>query len=278
MLFLGALLALGVGVTLGMLGGGGSILTLPLLVYVLSVDARSAIATSLLVVGVTSVVGLAAHARKGHVQWSTGLLLGVSGMAGAALGARVARHLPETALLVGFAAVMLVTAARMLLGSKKGEATRRRASALTRAAIGGSIGVVSGLVGAGGGFLIVPALVTFAGLPMREAVATSLLVIAMQAFAGFAGHVGHVTLDPTLTIVVTAATAVGGLLGARFSTRVDAAALKRGFGVLVLVTAVGMLLKQAPRGLLQRPEVPLLAIAFAAILVTLAVARRARPG
>ncbi len=277
MLFLGALLALGVGVTLGMLGGGGSILTLPLLVYVLKVDARAAIATSLLVVGVTSVVGLAAHARKGHVQWSTGLLLGGSGMAGAALGARVARHLPETVLLIGFAAVMLVTAARMLLG-KKQEAPRRRAGAITRVAIGGSIGVVSGLVGAGGGFLIVPALVTFAGLPMREAVATSLLVIAMQAFAGFAGHVGHVALDPTLTTVVTAATAVGGLLGARFSTRVDAAALKRGFGVLVLLTAIGMLLKQAPRGLLQRPEAPLLAIALAAILLTLAVARRAQRG
>lgn len=272
MLLLGALLALAIGVTLGMLGGGGSILTLPLLVFVLAVEPRAAIATSLLVVAVTSIVGLVSHARGGRVRWITGLVLGVSGVAGASLGARAAHHIPSGVLLVAFAVVMLGTAARMLSG-RADTTVAREATLLVRVAIGAGIGVVSGLVGAGGGFLVVPALVAFAALPMRDAVGTSLLVIAMQATAGFLGHVGHVTLDVPLVATITIATAIGGLLGARFSARLNAETLRRGFGLLVLVTALAMLLKQAPRALLNRPETALVAIAALAVAVSLVIAR-----
>lgn len=271
MLLVGALLAVAIGVTLGLLGGGGSILTLPLLVYVLRVEPRSAIAASLLVVGVTSAIGLIPHVRARRVQWSTGIVLGVSGMFGAAAGARLAHQLPAGLLLGGFAMVMIVTAIAMFR-PVSARASRNTGFGL-RALIGAGVGVVSGLFGAGGGFLVVPALVTFAGLGMREAIATSLLVIAMQALAGFATHAAHVTLDVPLVTTIAAATSVGAVLGARWSNRIEAHSLRRGFGILVLVTGTAMLLKQVPGTLLQRPELPLVALVMVAMAFAFFVSR-----
>jgi uncharacterized protein len=278
MIVIGALLALGIGISLGLLGGGGSILTLPLLVSLLRVEPRAAIATSLLVVAVTSTASLVTHARGGHVQWSTGVLLGLSGMLGAAFGARLAHHISPTLLLIGFSMLMVVTAIRML-GGRGASSNRHQTRWPTRALIGTFVGVLSGLFGAGGGFLIVPALVTFAGLGMREAIATSLLVISMQAFAGFATHAGQVALNMPLVMTITVATAIGGLLGSRWSKRVDANALRKGFGVLVLVTGSGMLIHHLPTSVMARPEVPLVAIATAAVLIAIGIARgRQRAG
>ncbi len=263
MLILGAALAVLIGATLGLLGGGGSTLTLPLLVYVLRVEPRAAIATSLIVVGVTSVFALVPHVRARRVDWVIGTTVGLFGMAGAALGARVAHHLPPTLLLLGFALLMISTAARMLFGAAAPPRSRR-AGHVTHASIGVCVGVLAGLFGAGGGFLIVPALVAFAGLAMREAIATSLLAIAMQAFAGFAAHAGHVNLDARLIVTITVATSVGALLGARAVGKVDVEVLRRGFGALLLSTGIAMTLMQIPRPLLHRPEVPVLALALAA--------------
>jgi hypothetical protein len=252
MLLLAALLSLLIGLSLGILGGGGSILTLPILVYVLDVEPKTAIAMSLFVVGVTSATGAIAHARGGRVRFRTGLVFGVTAMVGAYGGGQIAHFLPATVLLIAFAAVMLITSMAMMRG-RRGAGTGAApagASIGKVLAIGAAVGLVSGLVGAGGGFLIVPALALFGGLAMPEAVGTSLLVIALQSFAGFAGHAGHVHLDWTLTAVVSASAVAGSFAGARLGRGLSPDALRRGFAWFVLAMALFLLAKQLPAGAL----------------------------
>jgi uncharacterized membrane protein YfcA len=264
MLLLAAILALVVGVTLGLLGGGGSILTLPMLVYVVHVADKPAIASSLFVVGVTSLVGAVSHARAGNVRFGVGVLFGVAGMGGAVGGSYVAHLLPGSALLVGFAAVMLVTSLAMMR-KRGGDAEGSGQVALPKAiAIGAAVGFVSGLIGAGGGFLIVPALTLAGGLGMRHAIGTSLLVITMQSAAGFVGHlVNHTPVPWTLVLVVGATSVVGSLVGARMAPHVPPARLRAGFAWLVLAMGVFMLAKQLP------PVYPLAAAAIALVAVAL---------
>lgn len=245
MLYLAAALALVIGLTLGLLGGGGSILTLPVLVYVLHVDPKQAIASSLLVVGTTALASAAAHARAGNVDYRTGAMFGVAGMAGAFGGGRVAGHLPGELLLGGFAAVMLVTAIAMMRPRREPAAGEvRRASPVRVIGAGLAVGALSGLVGAGGGFLVVPALALFGGLTMRRAIGTSLMVIALQSFAGFAGHVTHTHIDWPLTALVAGLAVVGSLAGARLAHLLSTAALRRGFAWFVLAMAVFMIGRQ----------------------------------
>jgi hypothetical protein len=281
MLAVAALLSLLIGLSLGLLGGGGSILTLPILVYVLGVEPRSAIAMSLFVVGVTSVTGSIAHARAGRVRARTGLVFGATAMAGAYAGGQVTRYLPATALLLAFATVMLVTSIAMMRGRRAprpGEAPAEAKPAKVLA-IGLAVGLVAGLVGAGGGFLIVPALALFGGLAMPEAVGTSLLVIALQSFAGFAGHAGHVHLDWTLTLVVSAAAVAGSFAGVRLGRRVSPDGLRKGFAWFVLAMAVFLLGKQLPAAIVAaiREHLALAVVGIAAaVLLTLALRRRPR--
>lgn len=232
-------LAVLVGVSLGLLGGGGSILTVPLLAYVAGLDAKQAIATSLLVVGVTSAVGAISHARAGHVQWRTGLVFGAAGMAGAYGGGMVARFIPGSVLLIGFAVIMIATAVAMLRGRKDvGSSGADRPLPVVKIVLEGLVvGWVTGLVGAGGGFLVVPALALLGGLPMPIAVGTSLIVIAMKSFAGLAGYLSSVQIDWALAGAVTAAALVGGLVGARLTDRLNPDALRKGFGWFVLAMA-----------------------------------------
>ncbi len=229
-------LAVLVGISLGLLGGGGSILTVPLLAYVAGMDAKQAIATSLLVVGATSAVGAISHARAGRVRWRTGLVFGVAGMAGAYAGGLLARFIPGTVLLIGFALIMMATAVAMLRG-RKDVSTAEAAQSLPVFTIvleGLVVGLVTGLVGAGGGFLVVPALALLGGLPMPVAVGTSLVVIAMKSFAGFAGYLSSVHIDWRLAGAVTAAALVGGLIGARLTAMVNPDSLRKAFGWFVL--------------------------------------------
>ena len=220
-------LAVFVGIALGLLGGGGSILTVPLLAYVAGMDAKQAIATSLLVVGVTSAIGAISHARAGRVQWRTGLIFGGAGMAGAYGGG----------LLIGFAVMMIAAAIAMLRGRKgvSEASTTHRMPVATIIAEGLAVGLVTGLVGAGGGFLVVPALALLGGLPMPIAVGTSLVVIAMKSFAGLAGYLSTVQINWTVALAVTAAAVVGALIGARLTALVDPDALRKAFGWFVLV-------------------------------------------
>jgi uncharacterized membrane protein YfcA len=276
MLILGVALSVLVGVAIGLLGGGGSILTVTLLVYVLALPAHEAIATSLLVVGATSLAALVTHARAGRVAWRTGLLFGLAGMVGSFAGARVARLIPAGLLLALFGAVMLATAIAMLRGgaeSAHAEASptaRPRAQRAGLVAQGLLVGVVTGLVGAGGGFLVVPALVLLGGLPMNVAVGTSLIVVALNALAGFAGHLGAVAIDVELTALVTGAALVGSLAGSRLAGRIPPAALRRGFGVFVIAMAIFILGQQLPESLGVARGV-MLPWAGAAALLTLAL-------
>ena len=229
-------LAVFVGIALGLLGGGGSILTVPLLAYVAGMDAKQAIATSLLVVGVTSAVGAVSHARGGRVQWRTGLIFGGAGMAGAYAGGLLARFIPGTVLLIGFAVMMVATAVAMLRGRTVVETGGgdRNLPMPKIIAEGLVVGLVTGLVGAGGGFLVVPALALLGGLPMPVAVGTSLVVIAMKSFAGLAGYLSSVQIDWTVALAVTSAAVAGALIGARLTAMVDPEALRKGFGWFVL--------------------------------------------
>lgn len=242
------LLATLVGLSLGLLGGGGSILTVPLLTYVAGMDAKEAIAASLFVVGTTSVVSTIAHARRGNVQWRTGLIFGVASMVGAFLGGLLGGFIPSTILMVAFALMMLATATAMLRGrKKKADAGEKKALPLGKIlAEGLGVGLVTGLVGAGGGFLVVPALALLGGLPMPIAVGTSLLVISMKSFAGLAGYMTSVSLDWPLVLAVTAAALVGALIGARLTSVVPEQALRKGFGVFVLVMGVFILYQELP--------------------------------
>jgi uncharacterized membrane protein YfcA len=250
MSWLGLPLTLLAGGALGAFGAGGSILMVPILVYVVGIPAKSAIAVSLLAVGVTSTVALVTHLRSGRVQWRTGLFFGLAAMAGAYAGGRAADHLDGSLLLAGFALLMVMTAFPMLrrrggeLGDRAPRAHRMAPGPAMLAGV--CVGFVAGLVGAGGGFLIVPALVLLGGLGMRSAIATSLLVIAMQSFAGLLGHASHLELDWPLAVAVTAFSVTGSAVGSRFSAVLPAARLRRGFGWLVGAIGLVMLALQLP--------------------------------
>lgn len=248
-MLLAIVLSLLIGLSLGLLGGGGSILTLPILVYAVGVEPREAIATSLIVVGVTSLVAVAQHARKGNVDLRTGAIFGVAGMIGAYLGGVVAGFFPATVLLLLFAGIMVATAVAMLRGRGVSAEKAHQRLPVGRVLFDGLVvGLVTGLVGAGGGFLVVPALALLGGLPMHRAVGTSLLVIAMKSFAGFAGHATHVNIDLTLTSVVTLAAVVGSFGGAALAPRVPASSLRKYFAWFVLAMAAYLVFQQL-RGL-----------------------------
>ena len=243
MLALGLALAALIGLSLGLLGGGGSILTVPVLVYVLGFAAKPAIAMSLPVVGVTSLVGAALHWRLGNVRVRTAATFGLLAMAGAFAGAKLAVLMSGTAQLALLAVVMLAAAGSMLRRGPGDDAASTatspapsappRVALLVPVALG--VGVLTGLVGIGGGFLVVPALVLLARVPMRQAVGTSLLVIAMNSASGFAGYLGTVDVDWGFLAGFTAVAVLGALAGTALAARVPQAALKRTFAVFLIV-------------------------------------------
>lgn len=257
MIVLAAFLSIFIGGAIGLLGGGGSILTTPLLVYVLDFTPKEAITASLFVVGVTALFGLISHARAGRVQWRTGLIFGGAGMTGAFIGGQIGSHLPGALLLGAFSVMMAVTAVAMLRGRKSVEGSHHKGLPIFRIILDGLVvGLVTGLVGAGGGFLVVPALALLGGLPMPIAVATSLLVVAMKSFAGFAGYAlqfgngSFVSLNPetqinwSVTLIVTAGAIVGALVGSRLVGKIHPDKLRKGFGWFVLVMAIFILSQQ----------------------------------
>ena len=242
MLILGTVLAAFIGLSLGLLGGGGSILTVPIFVYVLGFGAKEAIAMSLAVVGATSLFGALSHWRAGNVNLRVALIFGVVAMAGTYLGARLAVYFSGAAQLTLFAVVMLVAAVFMFRKGKPdaGETVAGGAQVkdMPIALIvieGVAVGVLTGLVGVGGGFLIVPALVLLGGLPMKQAVGTSLLVIAMKSAAGFYGYLGQVEVQWAFMGVFTAVAIVGIVAGTYLVRFVSQAQLKRAFAVFLLV-------------------------------------------
>ena len=256
MLLVGLALAALIGLSLGMLGGGGSILTVPVLVYVLGYAARPAIAMSLPVVGITSLVGAALHWRLGNLRVSTAVSFGLLAMVGAFVGARLATRLSGALQLALLSIVMLVAAVSMLRGRREPSAAAvapPRWALLVPVALG--VGLLTGVVGIGGGFLVVPALVLLARVPMRQAVGTSLLVIAMNSVAGFAGYLGAVNVDWTFLAGFTAAAVVGAVVGSALVARVPQAALKRGFAAFLLLVGVFVLYQNRDAFRVARPTV-----------------------
>lgn len=277
------LLSLLIGVSLGMLGGGGSILTVPILVYALDVEPKSAIATSLLVVGVTSAAALIPHARAGRVRVRTGLIFGAAGMVGAYLAGLVAHFIPAGILMLAFSVMMLVTAVAMLRGRRNVAQTRETEDAERELPVvkvlleGLVVGAVTGLVGAGGGFLVVPALVLLGGLPMSTAVGTSLVVISLKSLAGLLGYLGHVHIDWKLAATVSVFAVLGSLLGGRLAGRIPADRLRQGFAWFVVAMGAFMLSQQLPKVLgVQLTSETLIAegLPYALLLVMVPVAYR----
>ena len=248
MTFLGLLLAVVMGLALGLLGGGGSILAVPILVYATGFGAKEAVATSLVVVGLTSLFGAAEHWRKGRVKLRVALVFGPIAAVGAYLGAHLAVLLSGAAQLSLFAAIMLVAATFMFRNGGPGKDGGEPHSddpvgrLLLRFAVPGTgVGVLTGLVGVGGGFLVVPALVLLGGIPMEAAVGTSLLVIAMNSFGGFAGYLGKAEIPWGLVSLFAALAVVGSFAGAYLSRFVPENVLKKGFAAFLVAMALFIL-------------------------------------
>lgn len=226
-----------VGLVLGVLGGGGAVLAMPILLYVAHVEPRAAIASSLMIVGLTSGLGALLKSRAGEVRWRQGLTFALAGMGGAFAGARLAAKVPPQALIVSFAALMLVSAWFMLRPLR---AQPTSAHPMLVLPVGLLAGLITGAVGAGGGFIVVPALVLVLNVPMRHAIGTSLLVIALQCLAALAGQLIHVDLDWNLALAMAGSSAVGLGVGVFIGGRTPHLLLRRAFAALMIVVALYM--------------------------------------
>ncbi len=250
---LGFPLAALIGISLGLLGGGGSILTVPILVYVLGFDPKRAIAMGLAVVGVTSLIGAAGHFRKGNVLLKEALVFAAIGTVGTFGGAKLSTFVSGQVQLALFGVVMLLAAVFMNRNSRKEAAsvansaagtagpTRAHPGVLVVAAL--TVGLLTGLAGVGGGFLIVPALVLLGGMPMKQAVGSSLLVISINSFVGFGSHLGHVDVPWAYLTAFTAVATLGIVGGTWASHYVSQASLKRAFSGFLVLMSVFVLYK-----------------------------------
>ena len=255
-MILGIVLATLIGLALGLLGGGGSILTVPIFVYVLGLGAKEAIAMSLAVVGATSLLGAVVHWRAGNVNLRVAAIFGAVAMAGTYLGARLAVFFSGAAQLALFAVVMLLAAFFMFRPRRLPEVAPADRAPMPLGLIlpeGLAVGILTGLVGVGGGFLIVPALVLLGKVPMKQAVGTSLLVIAMKSAAGFVGYLGQVQVDWGFMGLFTAVSIAGILVGTYLVRFVPQHALQRAFAVFLLVMG-GFILYQNRSVVLPAPE------------------------
>lgn len=240
------LLGLAIGVLLGLVGGGGSILAVPALIYGVGMPLSRAIPTSLLVVGISSAVAAVPRLAQREVQWRIAAVFGGAGIPAAFAGAAINRLLSPRMLLFGFVALMLLAAYRMLRGDDQeggdcavsGGGVNWRSCLPKAIASGVGVGFLTGLFGVGGGFVIVPALVLLLGLPMTLAVGTSLVIVCLNAAAGFLAHLGETRLDPAITVAFILAAVAGALVAGRVGSRLSGVRLKQGFAYLVIAVAV----------------------------------------
>lgn len=247
-----------IGVSLGALGGGGSILAVPVLVFVAGQDPASATTTSLLVVGIASTIGAFGHWRQGRVRLGPGLLFGLIGVVGSVAGSALNRRLDGDVLLLAFAGLVLIAAWRIVVGcpsctrvgeiralastdQQGGLATRTRAGRLSGlakiAAAGTFVGFLTGLFGVGGGFVIVPALALVLRYPMPQAIGTSLVVIAVNTAIALAARLGG-SIDWRTTLLFAVAASAGVGAGTRIADRINPQAMQRSFAVLLVAVAL----------------------------------------
>ncbi len=242
-----------IGAALGLLGGGGSILAVPALVYGVNEPVKQAVTTSLFVVGISAAVAAIPRARAGQVRWPIAGIFGAAGIATAFLGAAVNHALSSRALLFGFTVLMIVVAVRMLAG----EVTPRGSCALPDGRINWSrcvpksvaagmvVGFLTGLFGVGGGFVIVPALALFLGLEMPIAIGTSLVIIVINSAAGFAAHITRTSVDWPIALTFAGTSLVVAAVAGRFGTKVDADRLRKWFAWLIIAVAVFVAIEAA---------------------------------
>ncbi|MFZ1700764.1 MAG: sulfite exporter TauE/SafE family protein [Pyrinomonadaceae bacterium] len=241
---IGLILSAVIGLSLGLIGGGGSILTVPILVYLLGIDPHEAVAMSLAVVGATSVLGSFLHWRRDNVDLSTGALFGISGIVGALLGSPLTKLVSAQTLLLIFGVLMLAVAVSMIWKRKHSVAETLHKPHPMRGIIAGFlVGVLTGFLGVGGGFLIVPALVFFGGLDIKKAIGTSLFVIFLNCAAGLIGHLSRSPFDWRIAAGVTTLAVGGAVIGTLLSSRIAPRRLQSMFAVLILGVAVFLVVK-----------------------------------
>lgn len=251
-----------IGISLGLIGGGGSILTVPVLVYLFGVEPVIATAYSLFIVGSTSLVGTIPKYRDDQVNLKTAVIFGIPSIAAVyATRAWLVPLIPNPVMTIGsftvtkamlmmglFAVLMVFASVSMIRDKKSSAATDNNGPQQFNYPMilleGAVVGVLTGLVGAGGGFLIIPALVLFSKLPMKQAVGTSLLIIAAKSLFGFTGDLGHYVMDWKLLGTVTALAVAGIFVGNRLSRNIDGNKLKKAFGWFVLVMGIYILAKE----------------------------------
>lgn len=257
-------LGLVVGLVIGTLGGGGGVLAVPALVYALGQDARTATTGSIIIVGVISVAGVLTRLRGRSVDWRTGLTFGVVGVPTAWAGSLLNRTVPQPVLLLSFAALTLLVAVVMLVNGRSGgdepaddapsagPGTSGGTAVLARATSTGVVaghavrvvvaaavvGFLTGFLGVGGGFLVVPALVMVLGTSMPVAIGTSLLVIALNSVTSLAARIGHLELDWSVVLPFTAVAIAGALAGKLVADRMSSAGLSRAFAILLVVVGL----------------------------------------
>jgi len=255
-----------VGLSLGLTGGGGAIFAVPILVYGLGVPPREAVGISLLTVGTTAFVGFVQRARRGMVEFPTGLLFALAGMIGAPIGSGLANYIPESILLTIFAGLMVLIAVRMWLKANEKSAslpiimddnvgpTCRRdpegrlrltsQCALLLSVVGLSTGVLTGLFGVGGGFIIVPALVSFACMGMQRAIGTSLLIITLVSISGTTSHViAEKALSLHTASLFISGSLVGLFIGSWLARRMAGPTLQRVFSISIVLVATYVILQ-----------------------------------
>ncbi|MDB9524660.1 sulfite exporter TauE/SafE family protein [Oscillatoria sp. CS-180] len=254
----GHLFAIAIGMSLGLLGSGGSVLALPVLVYIMGIPPKSAIAMTLIIVGLVSLIGVMPHWRQGNLNGKIAISFGSSTMLGAYLGARLATQpwITTTFQMGLFGVAMLLAAGLMIRRTAKSEPSPDivQHEAFYQPPVckycwlwlmteGLGVGVVTGLVGVGGGFAIVPALVLLGKIPMKQAIGTSLLIIAGNSIAGLLGYLGQIDLDWQLTVSFTFAASLGTGLGNYLGRFISARQLQKGFGYFLLAIATFVLIK-----------------------------------
>jgi uncharacterized membrane protein YfcA len=257
----GYLASLIIGISLGLIGGGGSILTVPVLVYLFGIDPVLATAYSLFIVGSTSLVGTFSKYRDGMVNMKTAVIFGIPSIAAVyATRKWIVPAIPNELFTVGdlhvtksimtmvLFAILMGLASISMIRDKNGEPAESDAPQVFNYPLiileGIIVGTLTGLVGAGGGFLIIPALVLLSKLPMKQAIGTSLLIIAMKSLIGFLGDLSHTSMDWKLLLIVTALAVTGIFVGNMFSRKIDAKKLKKGFGWFVLVMGIYIIIKE----------------------------------
>jgi len=253
-LFIDLILGFGIGLSLGLLGGGGSILTVPALVYIAGQSPQAAITTSLAIVGANSFLGAYFHFRHGALNWNIALFFGGSGMLFSYLSAGLSKNFPPSVLMISFAVLMLAIGILMILRHEKNDENTTKPRGLWPIlTIGAGIGLLTGFLGVGGGFLIVPTLVMFVGLPIYQAIGTSLIIITANSAAGLLGHISNVSIDPILTSFFILAGLVGTLSGVRLAYHLPAQRLRFIFACFIIILAcvlifdnLGALVKPGP--------------------------------